>query len=79
MKIEQEEVKFQPIVITLESRKEAEILLAIVARVVGNGLDDGMVHNMFAGLGGNEAMDASPYRAIVSHNGNLNLTEKKEW
>ena len=61
VKIEQQEEKFQPIVITLEARGEADLLLSILAVTSGT-RENEMLYKLFNALGGNEAYSVSPYR-----------------
>jgi hypothetical protein len=64
MKIQKAEPKFNPIIITIETQEEADLLLAVLARVSG-----GHAHNityiLYQGLGGNDAHDKSVFEVTT--------------
>lgn len=76
MKIKQDDEKFQPVHITLESKKEVMILRAALSRVSGGGVDDDILYKIYKELGTaiDDAVDQ--YRTKPSINsGSLEIVE----
>lgn len=42
--------QFRPVTITLETKKEAQILGAALGRISGNGVDDGLIYKLYLEL-----------------------------
>lgn len=68
MKIEQDAKKFNPILITLESQGEADLLLAVTGQL-GPDHEGGMLYDIFKALGGNDRLSEGKYSAT----GELNI------
>jgi hypothetical protein len=61
MQVVETEPKFKPVQITLESQFEVDVLLAALARVVGNSVDDKVIFNLYQELGGNTRRGKSDF------------------
>ncbi len=75
MKIEKAEPKFTPIVITIETQEEADFLLTVLSRASGSYAND-IAYKLYQGLGGNEALDKSPFDVV---SGSIRVERKKEF
>ena len=53
MRVVEAEPKFKPIQVTLETQFEVDVLLAALSKIVGNGVDDKVIFNLYQELGGN--------------------------
>ena len=76
MVVVETEPQFKPVQITLETQFEVDVILAALARVVGNSVDDKVIFNLYQELGGNTRRGKNDFPFTT--NGQINLFKKLE-